>query len=722
MRNDDRKNNEQQLSLISQNYSDYTDLAHNPPNPAPEAAILNLANALSDNDASAANEQLPQPSHEEAIIRSRFLELSPQQRAQQLAQEFNQNRASIMVDSQVYGKRIAPNEYRLVSKNGVPELVPFSEIPKRLPWYPLSPGVKVEELGVFSQTELCIGGSGHYLVNVPMGQYAKVYFGQQAKILGSGPHVIHENNFSIVQHEHLVNINDNCISHGDLHLVRVPIGNYCKVWVNNEPKLLPPQQEPYFFRTFNFSYQGLVNQTESYIQHGPIHVLRVPQGKIAKVWRGNKPELQESSDQPIVIEDPLFKLEKHTENALFADATEQLISHGPIKRFSPRTGEVAIAYVNGALKILEPKTDGSAYLENNPNFIVKKFLPITRQTLTFPSEKVKRQRRAEGLENDAIFYENCKTSDGLSVGLELLLTYEIVDAEKLLTTISLDDLGRHIEFVVVGDMNRVVRQHGSNDFMLSQNQTVASHEKVADSSVPSAPSVYTHLLDEMQQKLRDDLEKIGIRFHRFSIETLKILNAEISNTMEHNSLAVSKAVAEQRVAEQKNMTDRLKAEMEAQTRNIQQRTELSLRSAEAQSKVEIARLAGEVTNIEAESANKQMLAKAKAEADAVRIKSQAEADAIINRGKAEASAETERLSALGKALEKYPPLADFLANRARFEALQAMRPAMISPDVAQGLYGAGLFQAAQDSVQRELTAQNAAPASLPKPGASAIAE
>jgi len=35
-----------------------------------------------------------------------------------------------------------------------------------------------------------------------------------------------------------------------------------------------------------FRFDSFVSQTESYIGHGTIHILRIPSGKVAKVWIG----------------------------------------------------------------------------------------------------------------------------------------------------------------------------------------------------------------------------------------------------------------------------------------------------------------------------------------------------------------------------------------------------------------------------------------------------
>jgi hypothetical protein len=175
-----------------------------------------------------------------------------------------------------------------------------------------------------------------------------------------------------------------------------------------------------------------------YISHGVLHILRVPSGKIARVWDGSKAILLEYRAEPYVWNSPLFRLEpasnqqvlrrvvnslglaeeaKYSEDRqiedantaaagteLFEDSTSPCIVHGSIKRLQPRTGEVCLCYENGQLVIREPPTNGKPIWIDDENCRVDGFISVGVQTLVFPSDETKALRKRE---NAAITTEEC---------------------------------------------------------------------------------------------------------------------------------------------------------------------------------------------------------------------------------------------------------------------------------------------------------------------------
>ena len=77
--------------------------------------------------------------------------------------------------------------------------------------------------------------------------------------------------------------------------------------------------------------------------------MRIPRGKLAKVWMGSEPYLLPSREEPYVFKSPYFSIQPIEDNVYFEDACAPIIIHGPIKRLIPKTGEVAITYNNGNL-------------------------------------------------------------------------------------------------------------------------------------------------------------------------------------------------------------------------------------------------------------------------------------------------------------------------------------------------------------------------------------
>lgn len=83
----------------------------------------------------------------------------------------------------------------------------------------------------------------------------------------------------------------------------------------------------------------MVKESDSYINHATIHHIRIPAGKLALAWLGSHAKILEDTGRPYKINHPLFRLEKK-DKGYFLNATEQMITHGSIKRIIPHTGQV----------------------------------------------------------------------------------------------------------------------------------------------------------------------------------------------------------------------------------------------------------------------------------------------------------------------------------------------------------------------------------------------
>jgi regulator of protease activity HflC (stomatin/prohibitin superfamily) len=525
--------------------------------------------------------------------------------ADEVVKEFNHHRSSIMVKSPV-GTRILPDEYRLVALNRNPELVPFTNYPMRKQVFP-SPNDETEELGTFKQTTLCFGNYGHYVVNVPIGKLALAWKGLTPIILAQGIHVIHDSNFKTVTQENIVNVGDPYIKHGTYHIFRVPPGFIAKITIGTSPYLLGHRTEPYIFNHPVFSLvQPFTPLTDAWINHGNYNILQVPFGKIAKVWLGSKPSILEAREEPYFFSDPSFRLVMNQEKTYFTNASDQIIVHGSLKRIMPRTGEVAITYDNGRLVIYQPTTTHDPIVITNVNHVFDSFIPINTQTIEFPTEKTKNQRRKENPNDiEGSNYEVFRTNDGLPIGVKLLVVYEIDNPAETLKKLSPDKILPHIESIVTADMGMVIQNCSSTDFLKS-NQTQAHPivKPVDDPLVPSAPPFFRHLQDEVKNQLCDDFAKYGIKLIRLNIETPKVLDQKISSEMARFSLMSTEASAKEAVMERNANISRQTATIEAKQKEIAQNQENSNIMSKAQTEMNAAKLRAEAKWIEAETENK----------------------------------------------------------------------------------------------------------------------
>lgn len=556
---------------------------------------------------------------EKEIIQSTLGNPIHDQQVSNVVEAFNQGRPSIMVSS-VFGKRINPDEYRVVVKNNVPELVPPSENQVRKGIY-ADPSTKTHNLCTSKQTDIFIGGYGSFVVNVPPGKIALAWRGIIPILLGPGPHVIHDANLKEIKASDLIDMNSEYITHGTYHIIRVYPGNCQKIWIGATPYILTPKNTPYIFNQPVFSKTPESTKLSTgYISHGNYNIIQVPRGKVAKVWiNSTKPMLLEESDDPYLFTDPSFVFNAKSATEHFHDASERIIVHGSIKRIMPRTGEVAITYNNGNLETFGPNQRNEPTIITSVNHNFDRFLTINIQTIEFPSEKAvgKRIKENKTSKNDIDYpdvnYEVFRTSDGLPIGVKLLVVFEIDNPALTLSRLNPDNIMSHIENLVVADMGLVVQQCSSTDFLKSNQPSV--REPTCELLI----DFYENLQQKVFNTLKRDFNDYGIKLSRLNIETPKILDTTISSKMAEFSLMNTEAGAKIAVMDKNFNIGKRQAEQDANTKQIRQQQENDQKIAQAKAEMESAKMRAEARIIEAEAEAKAIIIKAEADAEAKKL-------------------------------------------------------------------------------------------------------
>ncbi len=349
---------------------------------------------------------------EDVVIQSTLQNGNPQIQGMNIIKQFNARvlpGQSAFETSLFFGNWVNPDCFILGACNQIPELHPYDGAQKlRRSWY-ADPKINTEIIGIRPQTHPFYGVYGSYVINVPQNKYALAWSGINPKIYGVGPHVIHDPNFIFED--------------------------------------------------------DFVDQVEYYISHGSIHILRVPAGYVAKIWIGTNPILLEYREEAYVFDSPLFKLVKN-ENNLFFKATSELLTHGSIKRVMPHTGRVAVSYNNGNLHIIEPNVRGPTMI-TSPNHEVTSFLDTNIQSYTFPSEeeKNKRTKNDRNISPERLNHYVFLTSDSLEIGMKLLVSYKISDPIKTLTLLGEKGILNTVENLASVDMAKVVNTLSSQEFL-----------------------------------------------------------------------------------------------------------------------------------------------------------------------------------------------------------------------------------------------------------------
>ncbi len=480
-----------------------------------------------------------------------------------VVRDFNQERPSIMTTGYQFlfkHRRIKPSEYRLVHRNNVPELVPFSETPQRRAktWDMFTSS---STLVICDQNKPLIGAFGHYVITVPIGQYAKVIENNEARLLGPGKHVIHSNSFHFEPTEDLVNQNENLIQHKDITILRVPPGKIASIFVDGEPLILESRTEPYVFKTQQLSLL----------------------------------------------------------NPLFTEANTKSLRVASMHRLLPDLNEVAVVNVNGKPQLFQctdTKKEGKSepIVIDDPGARFDGFLSLNLVNLEFPSAATKDKRRADKRSSLDQYYDKFYTSDRVEVGVKFFVCYRIKDPAKLLEHLKLSDVQAHIEGVVNTDMGRAIQRTSSQHLLSSAlSKTRLPEAYVSESSdLPVVTESHEFWQDEVKTKLTQDLDEYGIELVRLNIEEAKILNAELESQMAAQATTVAEAEAKlaalatiKQVQERELTLQREarlnQAEMEQQSRLIEQETEFKVLEQRADAELKAARINAQRTQVESEA-------------------------------------------------------------------------------------------------------------------------
>lgn len=403
-----------------------------------------------------------------------------------------------------------------------------------------------------------------------------------------------------------------------------------------------------------------MNQQEPYIQHATINILRVPAGKVAKVWVGTMPYLYESRRDPYVVVDAQFMLaalassgnlelstfmddddtvnndsyskkKKKNKNKLFEDASDSFIEHGSIKRIIPHTGEVAITYNNGILTIIPPPSDGKPVIINSATHNFAGFMSTSLQTCLFPSKDTKAAAASENkyASADEINLKIFQTRDSLRVGVVLVVAFKITDPELAITKLGKDGILPHIENVSFADMGKAIQLSTLQEVMYFTQNKPGQHNHGEEASAESGQTIQ----DRVKSHLAMDLADYGIELSRLQIENMKVLDLEIAKQLAGQSVTSAEFTTKQATLVK----------------------EYDIRTTEA-------RMKAETDNIALMQRNQAIIAGAQAKLDAA----QREADAVLIAADAERKAAALR----GHLYRRYPALLELEKAKLQAQALK----------------------------------------------------
>lgn len=187
------------------------------------------------------------------------------------------------------------------------------------------------------------------IVRVQRGEYGLAVDGGQPIILGEGLHV---RNSRLFQHKRFIPVNQQHIQHGSIHIIRVPKGMFALITENNVPKLLA--EGVHITNSNLLEFHRFENANQPHLSHGTIHLVRVAKGQIAKITDNNKNNfLQEGTH---FINSNTFKF------VGMADLNQLAIHHGTLHLIRVPKGKVALVSDENKPKLLE---EGTHFVDSN---------------------------------------------------------------------------------------------------------------------------------------------------------------------------------------------------------------------------------------------------------------------------------------------------------------------------------------------------------------------
>ena len=267
------------------------------------------------------------------------------------------------------------------------------------------------------------------------------------------------------------------------------------------------------------------------------------------------------------------------------------INEGPLKVLTVRTGTVSICYDNGVAAILQE----GRYAVNSNGFIIGNTLDITQQNLKFSKHRV----LLEG---------------GINMLIEGLLTYQVIDVEKLIKNVDYKSLNKYLEEIMKADLTKVFSTvHLEQIASSTYNEMKKSDEKAAETRL--------YIYESIMKMIKPQADQWGVKIINFQLESTQLADQKYSQDYEAASLQIAKSKAELRAQEAQNLIQRQKAETQANIAQIQAETERNVQ-----------------------------LIRAKAQADSTIMQAEAAAQAILKEGEAKAQAADMMTSKYGQEL------------------------------------------------------------------------
>jgi len=554
-------------------------------------------------------------------------------------------------DSKVLIVRVLPGEIGLIREQGVEMLLDVGTHVFNSGTVSFKGQLKYANQPQFSH------GRYHYL-RVSRGYYGKVWVevmkdGVKAlvpRLLDQGEHYVDSHLFIF---DGFVKCNATTIEHGSVHKVSVPKGRVAKVFQETKPRLLG--EGDHLIESTDFQYNGMEDITNNNcLVHGTITILRVTLGKIALAWRDS---------EPVFIDEPgLYEFDSPDFFFVeFKDAEERLIQLGAKKIVLVQTGQVGVTYDEGMLKILE----NGLHLIVKSTHIFHRFLSTQQKSIrlaTFNAndrmtrktmKKTRGSKYAQDDDHFNHFTQNdedtdltiCDTKDLVKVGLRADVFYSIDDPEKCINKIDTDELEDLIRETAIATLTNIIRSTALNQ--IAQSKQVSVGDSQSSFSVPPG-------INDNEEGVPAPSAPMAVFFERAHDEFMVKLHDDFMQRYGvdiANIRIESLKIMDTDLAESISKHALTTAQIENEMANLEGKSLISTQTERTAAQVKniCAEAEAEALKTTADAENQRNIDAAKAAAEALRINAranaEAQAEAVLMQAKAEAQAITLKAKA-----------------------------------------------------------------------------
>mmetsp|Transcript_7739 Transcript_7739/g.18941 ORF Transcript_7739/g.18941 Transcript_7739/m.18941 type:complete len:534 (+) Transcript_7739:206-1807(+) len=349
-------------------------------------------------------------------------------------------------------------------------------------------------------------------------------------------------------------------------------------WDQEEPKVLDLGWH-WWLNPYH-KFERVAELTSQHIQHGPIHLIRVEQGKL-----GYAQDTQTGS--PMLLTAGTHYIRKaEFKWGSFLDLSIPVNNLGALKLIRVDRGNVAYYYKEGELMILNPGMHVIAPPDRFGDFVSTQL-----QLMDLPKQVH-------------------ESADYVQLSIDADVLYCIVDPKKALLRV--DNLKKLIRKTALSTLAGIIRSSHLSDVAGSRKATFS--ERKGEKTSPdeaSAPSFQQKVHDEFLKELHAYMmNELGVEISNIRINDLRIANSVLAGKISKESIKIAEQEAEYRMLQK-----------EADIRTVRannQALEIRIKAqADADEK-----------KIHIQADNDTKIASARAEATAIEIRAKAEADAL----------------------------------------------------------------------------------------------